>query len=389
MTDRSGLPDAKATPVRAKRLLLISLLPWLFPARLASELQSVGFEVEIVCRRDSPLLHLRRQPKHYPLNTLAERRSVARAIRASAPDWVIPCDDPAIDVLHRLYDRDPKGDMADLLRRSLGHPDFFATVEKRSAVLQVARALGVHVPNASAFAGRRALQGVTYPCVLKWDRSWGGQGVRIAHCESELRAYSGMSARMRGFMRTVRVAYDDRRLLHLVRRPGSIELQAFVAGAPANRAVLCSEGRVIAGHSVVALETAGPTEPATVVMPVENEGMNTATEAIVAALRLSGFCGFDFILPEKGPPYFLELNARPTPISHITARDGTHLPSALCILLGGTPPAKRPAQAPSGPMLLFGRRSERFGDALQRDLPDDEPGLLRIAAGGDRIGHET
>ena len=94
---------------------------------------------------------------------------------------------------------------------------------------------------------------------------------------------------------------------------------AFIPGVPANRAVLCWHGEVLAGLSVEAVKTAHATGPATVVRILDNAEMAEATGHVVRCLGLSGFVGFDFILERtSGRAFLIEMNPRPTPICHFS-----------------------------------------------------------------------
>ena len=55
---------------------------------------------------------------------------------------------------------------------------------------------------------------------------------------------------------------------------------------------------------------------------------------LVDRYRLSGFCGFDFILTETGEPKLLEVNPRVTPTAHLLV-DGC-LDSGRVVTLSST-----------------------------------------------------
>ena len=104
------------------RLLLIATLPWVFPARLACALRKAGFHVEAVCRSSHPICNLKTPVPQHRLGRLQEAASVKRAIEHANPDLLIPCDDPAVRILHQLYCQAGPGKLADLIARSLGEP---------------------------------------------------------------------------------------------------------------------------------------------------------------------------------------------------------------------------------------------------------------------------
>ena len=57
--------------------------------------------------------------------------------------------------------------------------------------------------------------------------------------------------------------------------------------------------------------------PAAVVRIAEHPEMEETVGWLVDRYRLSGFCGFDFILTETGEPKLLEVNPRVIPTAHL------------------------------------------------------------------------
>ena len=57
--------------------------------------------------------------------------------------------------------------------------------------------------------------------------------------------------------------------------------------------------------------------PAAVVRIVDHPQMEEAVRRLVDRYRLSGFCGFDFILTDMGEVRLLEVNPRVTPTAHL------------------------------------------------------------------------
>jgi hypothetical protein len=167
-------------------------VPWILSARLAKALLTVGLHVEAVCPADHPLRLLRQSPRLHRLGLVGEAPSVAAAIDRSEPELLIPCDDPAVAILHALHARDGGGKLSDLIERSLGDPQGFAVVANKSSLIALARSLGLLVPASVPMSSRamllQTLKRTGYPRVLKRDRTWGGAGVRVLHNEADARA---------------------------------------------------------------------------------------------------------------------------------------------------------------------------------------------------------
>jgi biotin carboxylase len=291
----------------------------------------------------------------------------------------------ALHGLHRQC-----SDLRGVIERSLGDPAGFATAEQRTALVDLARSMGLLVPRSHPVAGRAALSQVVarigYPIVLKRDMTWGGLGTQIIESERELRkAWSGARGHA-AVLRAARAVVRDRRprtIIDWLAETPAIEAQEFVPGTPANRAVLCRAGRVLAGLSVEAVQTAYAGGPATVIRIIEHKEMADTAEALVGRLGLSGLCGFDFQLSPSGRAYLLELNPRATPVCHLPVVDGTHLPAALYRDLTGRPSFNIPQPISNDLIALFPARRRSDGtcavpvDAYY-DLPLDEPGLLAL-----------
>ncbi len=374
----------------ARRLLVVSTLPWIYPARLLGMLQTAGFIVEAVCPPDHAISKLRRAPVLYPLRPLRETASVAAAIAAGTPDIIVPCDDRATALLHALH---RTGDTAvrALIERSLGTPDGYDTVGSKRAVTQLAASLGLPVPASETVSGLGALKKVLQrrrpPVVLKRDRTWGGRGVRIIRRETEARsAWNELSCR--NAMPAVRTAWRERSLSplgELLRlRGATLDVQDFVQGQPANRAIVCDSGKVIAGISVIACETQTETGAASVVRVVEHEQMSKTAAALVAALGISGFCGLDFMIcASTGQALLLEINPRATPITHLSVAGSAHLPAAYYTAITGASPRASPQPLTRDTIMLFPNeiarnRNSPYLPTAAHDVPWDEPALLRI-----------
>jgi hypothetical protein len=200
----------------------------------------------------------------------------------------------------------------------------------------------------------------------------------VADVEQAQRALVNMAARPSLANALVRLLLDrDASSLLSALRQGrrGVTLQEFIVGAPANRAVACWRGRVLAGISVVALHTQHATGPATVVRIIDNPEMADSVARLVRRLGLSGFWGVDFMLDESGAAHLIEMNPRATPITHLVARDGQNLPAALLACLS--------SKCGSATLLEPPRGVGRVGPALGA-----LSGLVPLATGA-RIDNDT
>lgn len=381
------------------RILLAATLRWPLAARLAIAFRSLECPVEAWCPVGHPLEKTLAVGRIHPGGVLAPQRTLHAAIRASAPDFVIPCDDGAALHLARLYQRsEADASMAAvrrLIERSLGTPGSCALATTRGKLMRLAEAAGVRIPAAASLTAPGDLERWAarhgFPAVLKVDGSWGGLGVSVV----------GDLAQARKALHGATHPPAYRALLHLIlrrdpshlwgwlaaARPG-MTVQAYIAGRPANCAVACWRGEVLAGISVVALQTQSAAGPASVVRIIENAEMSETARRLVRALGLSGFCGLDFVIEAAtGAAYLIEINPRATPISHLALGAGHDLPAALHARLQGEPVGA--ARAPIGARPGCGDVIVMFPGEWQRnplspylrsgfhDVPWAESGLVR------------
>lgn len=384
-------PQISAPP----RILLCATLRWPIAARLAMAFTGLGSHVEVLCPRGHPARCTRAVARFHRHGAARPLRSLREALQSAAPDLVIPCDDDAalnLQRLHALVDGpgQPSPALRELIARSLGAPEACRLAATRGRLIALAAQLGIRVPDTlTVFSARdldTRLEGHSLPAVIKIDGSWGGQGVAIVRSRDEARcAFERLATPTRPAQAIARALLDrDSRPLRQWLAPSRVvvSLQDFVAGTPANRAVACWRGEVLAGISVEALHTQQANGPATVVRVIDNAEMDEAVQRLVQRLGLSGLWGVDFILdPASGAASLIEMNPRATPISHLVPASAHDLPAALLAALGGRPAAAACA-AIEGPVIALypgeWRRDPASPHLLRdhHDVPWNEPDLV-------------
>jgi predicted ATP-grasp superfamily ATP-dependent carboligase len=304
-----------------------------------------------------PLLKTRRARRTFQYSGLHPLESLRTAINATKPQMVIPCDDRSLQHLHELYSNTlMQGSsgraIVELIERSLGSPESIPIVSSRYKLLEIAREEGLLVPPTKPI--RTSADVVSWaaehpgPYVLKADGTFGGRGVRIAqNREAGQQAFMELAG-LFGFVRAVKRLIVNRdsfwfRPWWKGSKPTMI-VQSFVHGRPANCAVLCSEGKVLAGLGVEVVATTGPTGPASLVRVVDNPQMMRAAQKIAQRLGLSGFFGLDFMIEEETESaYLVEMNPRSTPLCHLQLGPGRDMVSAMFAQLVGRPLYKTPS----------------------------------------------
>jgi len=377
---RGGM--ASSTPT----VMVIATVHWASTTRLCLALAEGGLRVLAVV----PPHHALRRLESIEAIVLGRRRGQAirdiSDVLASRPvDLVVPADERAIDLVRGVHGHAAAHppiagltDIAGLIERSLGSASAFTLGGRKSRFVALAREEGVAVPATSVVPDLAVLRafaaGRRFPLVLKQDDTFGGMGVRIVHDAAQAeRAYRELSANqgLRGAIKEALRRLDPG---CLARRARPVTLQQFIAGRPANRAVACDRGQVLAGLSVEVLQTSNATGPATVVRVVDHDEMAEAARRIVARLQLSGLVGFDFMLEAAtGRAWLLEMNVRPTQICHLAVDRDSDMIGALAVRLGA-PPRHRLAVVPERTIALYPQEiwrdpnSQHFASAFH-DVP--------------------
>jgi hypothetical protein len=151
-----------------------------------------------------------------------------------------------------------------------------------------------------------------------------------------------------------------------------------------NMVAVCWRGEVLACICMEVVQTWRENGPSSVLRVIEQGEMVAAARKIARRLEFSGFCGFDFIYdPATGRPLLLEMNARPTQISHLALGPGLDLTSALYSVLMGEPLQERPAVTHKDLIALFPQEWQRDPASpmlrvAYHDVPRSENELVRF-----------
>ena len=322
-------------------------------------------------------------------------RSLRTAIEAVNPAIVIPCDDRAVRHLHELHAREVAQassgtEVSRMIETSLGPPESYPIVCSRYDLLRIAREEGIRIPETrqvtSASGLRTDHSSLQLPWVLKADFSWGGHGVRIAddpgHAADCFRELSQPLGTAR-FIKRLIVDRDPYWLqTWLQHAKPAVIVQSHIQGHPANSAVVCWKGKVLAGIAVEVVNAQGAIGPANIVRLVDNPELLLPAERLARRLGLSGFFGFDFIIEQAtGQAFLIEMNPRCTPLSHLQLGKGRDLMGALSAQLSGTPLQERAPVTESDtiayfPQALLWDPKGHFLRSSFQDVPSEEPDLV-------------
>jgi len=379
------------------KALIVATHIWPAAARASIALAQVGFSVASIAPAQSLVRTVTRVARHYTYTPRRALDLIARAIKDWQPDLLVCTDDQAVKHLHDLHagaSRLPHavgGPLKTLIEISLGHPSSFPAAAQKSLFMKMACNAGVRCPKTWMIANDQddlSIPHTPYPIMVKSDGTFGGQGVRRVESEQQ--------ARLAILEFTLPLNFPDRvkrPLAKLIARLGmklsrqrTVCLQEEVIGRPANRAVVCFKGKVLAGLSVEALETQHDLGPASIVRLIQHQEMTAIAEKMVDRLQLSGFIGFDFVLDSKNVAWLIEMNPRVTPICHLHLKDGTSLPGSIIAEMTGCSSIPKAPVVSAETVVLFPggfwnlHRDSYLSSVYMssyHDVPWDEPNLIR------------
>ena len=385
-------------PLPGPGILLLNSNRWPLGARLASGFLELGCRVGAVCPVPGHPISKVRGPKSlYRYDGRHPLESMSAAIESFEPDIIVPLCDRSVQHLHELHARCNSESEFDrrtekLIERSLGKVTSYPVVSSRHDLLMLAKDEDIRVPETVKVDSVEDLKKWEnrLPWLLKANGTWGGRGVRrvetIDCAEEALRELTSRISAFRLVKQLVLNRDRDWAISNLHgSRPGIIA-QAIVPGRPANCAVACWEGEVLAGIAVEVVQADGPWHPAIVVQVVEGREMLDAAKCIARRLQLTGFFGLDFMIEDgTGDLYLIEMNPRCTPPSSLNLGEGRDLLAAFWAQLAKQRTPRRQAITQKARIAYFPQATLRGADATGAsqldsaylDIPNDEPELVQ------------
>lgn len=382
------------------RILLYATMNWPSTARYAGGFFTAGCDVHAACPENALVCVSRYVTKTHAYRPLAPLGSLRSAIKASAPDLIVACDDRAVAHLIRLHAAERKkpgvpSSVARLIARSLGKPENYARVISRYGSLQEMQDRGVRVPDTLPVASEsdvdHCLSALGLPVVVKSDGSWGGEGVVVAHTREEAHAawrkLANAPSRLRSLARTYR-RKDTHFLLDALKpKTSPVCMQRFVPGRPAASAFAAHNGKIVALFHYDVLVADATIGPPNVIRRVNDTEMDRAARIVAERFQLSGLHGLDFIRDEAGKVHMIEINPRATQGGTLPFGEGRDLPAALAQTLTDRPVDRR--SAIGNDVVAFFPREMRRDPASSylrdgyHDVPHDDPEVLRAMLGKD------
>ncbi len=369
------------------RVLIVSLRGWWAAARLPKAFARAGFHVSTLSFPGLPLLRSRDVQTHYLIPARGEDAELIAKARAALiearPSIVVPTDESSVELLQaiaasaseELPAEDP---LLRLLRDSLGEFSGHAILRDRRAFMDLAEKAGVRIParsvihaHADAIAFAEQHGGAL---VLKAEESCAGMGVFMCRDLAAVeKAVTQLASRSRATL------------------TDGVLAQTLIEGSTAMRVVLAFRGEVIGGLSAFKRETfPRTTGPSSVVEFIDHPEMASTARAIVREIGYSGFASLDFIVEDNGAAHLIELNSRPTPITHLGAHLGLDLCERLARVLRGETASDAEPRGLPRKVALFPQEwtrdpnSPHFADSFH-DVPWEDPELLQECIAASRL----
>lgn len=386
-------------------VLLASTSRWVSPARLALALAQNGWTVDAVCPPLNPLTITHSIRQNFVYRGMRPLDAFQKALATSKPDLVIPCDDLSTMHLHQIFEQaNPNEEygrwLRGVLERSMGAPANFPILYDRAAVLEIARAEGIRVPQTDVVPDWSALQAWIdrrgLPAVLKSNGTSGGDGVRIIRnleeAEKSFRELQAPPVLARAVKRALLDVDTTLLLPSITRKPYTVNAQSFVEGREATSAVAAWKGQVLASLHFEVLRQQYPGGPATVLRLIDLPEMKLAAEKMVRALGLSGLHGFDFMLENgTGHAHLIEHNPRATQVGHLKLGPGRDLLAALQFAATGQEPGVAGAVTDKDIIAIFPHEclknpTSEYLKSGYHDVPWEAPELVLACL---RYGHKV
>jgi predicted ATP-grasp superfamily ATP-dependent carboligase len=332
------------------RVLLVDSNRWAVAARLASGFAKMGCDVAVLCPAPGhPAEKVTGLQRIFHYSGLRPLPSLRLAIESFDPEIVIPSCDRSVQHLHELHAEavtaDSRGaSIVKLIERSLGSPEGFAVTSNRYLLIELARREGIPVPETHAIEDLEDLKRWSAECappwVIKADGTCGGRGVRIARNQAEAeRLFTELTQRSSKAELVKRMMLNRDRdwvLSEWQRARPRLVTQSHIDGRPANCAVACWQGEVLAGIAVEVIAANGEQGPANIVEVVPGREMLSAARKIAGRLGITGFFGLDFMIEfSSGIPFLIEMNPRCTPPCSLSLGNGRDLVAAIAAKLTG------------------------------------------------------
>jgi biotin carboxylase len=307
------------------RVLVVSQLNWLGPARIPRALKLSGCEVGMVCPHGNLAESTSFVDRYFFYQSNSHEgwtADLARAIESFRPHLILPGMETVVYYLHQIWHAASAGQIenfsdeaAAAVRRSIFDPEKMSLFESKIELTHVLASQGVLIPptkelltilDAEAFVSEQG-----YPVIIK--PAFGSGGVGAVVCRNEEELLEAMDARLR-------------------KSSGpKWMIQKFISGRTAMEQFAAGDGKILCRYSLDRLLVdPHPMGPSTVVRLTQNAEMEAAAHTFAELMGYNGLGSMQFaISDEDGKAYFYEANMRMGVSKHLGHVFGPDLAKAL------------------------------------------------------------
>jgi hypothetical protein len=359
---------------------------WLAPVRMPAALHRAGFEVALLAPSGALAARSRFVARSFVLREHAHARewllALAAAVDACRPALVLPGDEMSLRLMQALVLDPPRSlpqdrlhALAQLVVRSLGAPEFYATGTDKSRLQPLLQAAGVRVPEfavvATAEEAARAARELGPEVVIKPSNGTGSRDV--VPCATPQAASDAF----------LRIASAARRHPATDGVP-QVLVQRRIVGRMIGRASVAHDGVELAGFTRERLQSTRALGSSSVVRYLHAAEPADFTRRIARALGITGFFCNEFCVERAtGAAYLIDFTRRMAPPTHTGSLVGVDLCAALAAALRGErfestdlPPDYSHTMA-LFPQELWRDPESEVLDRYPMDVPWDDPSLLR------------
>jgi hypothetical protein len=224
---------------------------------------------------------------------------VERVLGDQAPDMILSADLTAIARLRALPGKHARGSAAieRLMADSFGDPAHHALLADKALLSRFCRRHALPMAHAVGIGDEAALRVLLGSVPLPVTLSDGANAVIVRDVEAGLAAYRRLTLPANPLRQWFEGAAA--RLVLSPPRRRAVAIQQYIPGSRAQRAVMCRNGRVLAGVSIETLQQPREAGVRPVVRRLDHRAMTQTASYIVGKLGLSGMVGFDFVLEAK------------------------------------------------------------------------------------------
>jgi len=382
----------------SKRILIVAMNQhWPGISRLPSGLKRAGFIITTLCPKKSFLAQSVQVDDSIQYPIFSYSRSKIFYILAIyslfyfKPDFIIPGDEEAILVLHRLsvfFGLIPGlGKWQQLIRNSMTPSEFDSIIESKELFVESCRDWGIRVPKSFSVSHlQQATQLVPelggFPVVIKKDSGYGGSGVAVCENQEEL------NQKFREFQEpphfTVLIKHILRKFffISIFDSGEGLSLQQYIDGQVALAPFVALRGELFAINPMIKVLTyPTKTSPSCVVQGFENDEVFNFSKIVASKLNYNGFGSLDVMIENStGKCFVIELNPRPIPTVHLKAEViGNDLCVCLFNALNNIKQEAHPLKLAT--IALFPNELKRDPNSPYikdgyHDIPENEPKLM-------------